>query len=272
MVLHLLSGTIIPSDHMATSSIPGFITKTQAAQRYKRDFRNIGKDMAVAFAMRDNELLRHLKLRTKDGEIREGTDVTPDKVVQLQKEGMLPTWYLDTIHFDSKYKYRRDNDDARADDDVPYQSRPLPIEDADIVGSDDDVAGGIALLTHPMILMQAKRIDDLEKDHTSDREVIATLRETLSLLNKHVKKEPVRPKGRRSDDITDKEDGKREATKPKQTTKTTQQSATHNSRKSSAPTTASAEKKLLKDNVKVQGKNAQNKKWYNTPISELLSR
>ena len=260
---------------MATSSIPGFITKTQAAQRYKRDFRNIGKDMAVAFAMRDDELLRHLKLRTKDGEIREGTDVTPDKVVQLQKEGMVPTWYLDTIHFDSKYKYRRDNDDARADDDdgvATYQSRPLPVEDADIVGSDDDVAGGIALLTHPMILMQAKRIDDLEKDHTSDREVIATLRETLNLLNKHVKKEPARPKGTRSHDSTNEKDAKREGTKPKQKAKTEKQTAKHNNRKSSASTTASAEKKLPKENVKVQEKNAQKKKWYNTPIKELLSR
>ena len=94
-----------------------------------------------------------------------------------------------------------------------------------------------------MIQMQAKRINDLEKDHKRDSEVIDVLKEALRLVSKEVQKEPAASEATRSDDTADDNDGETEAAKPNQKSKATKQST-----------------------------EPQSTKWYNRPIGELFSR
>ena len=181
---------------MATPPIPpGHITKSQAARRYKRAYRNIGKDLSAALAMRDEAFLQHCKLLTKDGKLREGIEVTPDVVLRLRDDGMNPTWMFVESFMDTRY--RQDRSPVSDQSDEVATGRTLPIKDAEVVEASDDNGSGddedattLALFKNPLLQMQArtisdqnKRIIELETDRTSDREVIATLREALALVS-----------------------------------------------------------------------------------------
>jgi len=78
---------------MDTSPIPGFITRKQASQRCKRAERTLQRNWSRAIELEDMAVLKHLKLRTEDGQITDGPEVTKDLIDRLKKRGQNPKWY-----------------------------------------------------------------------------------------------------------------------------------------------------------------------------------
>ena len=80
-------------DPMADLSLDGYLTKKQAEKQCGRHRRTISSDITGALARSDQELLALCRVRTKDGVIRKGTDLTPKTLRAMVKEGDNPTWY-----------------------------------------------------------------------------------------------------------------------------------------------------------------------------------
>ena len=78
---------------MDTSPIPGFITRKQASERCKRAERTLQRYWSRAIELENMAVLKHLKLRTEDGHITDGPQVTKDLIHSLKKGGQNPTWY-----------------------------------------------------------------------------------------------------------------------------------------------------------------------------------
>lgn len=81
----------------------GFITRSEAAASYNRAQRTLERDLDAALRMRDEEVLVHYYMVTKDGEIRPGREVTLKQVKQLTTDGMNPTWYVEARWLEELY-------------------------------------------------------------------------------------------------------------------------------------------------------------------------
>lgn len=94
---------------MSRSAIPGFVKKRSAAQQYRRSPRQITRDITIALEMRDESILSHLQIRTEDGGLIEGNDITPELIKQLRAEGRNPMWYLRKTWLEESYGLRGDD-------------------------------------------------------------------------------------------------------------------------------------------------------------------
>lgn len=81
----------------------GFVTRPEAAKLYNRSQRALERDLDVALAIRDDEMLEHFRLVTKDGQIRHANDVVTEDVKRLISEGMSPAWLVEESWLDAKY-------------------------------------------------------------------------------------------------------------------------------------------------------------------------
>lgn len=130
--------------------IPGFITRKQASERCRRSERTLQRYWSSAIERRETTILERLKLRTEDGEVVEGGDVTKELIDRLKKERRNPTWYVHATWVAKTYGMRLDDEKGEQDKNStvitpePVASSPLP-------------AG-----THVTLLEQ--RIRDLERD------------------------------------------------------------------------------------------------------------
>ena len=88
---------------MDTAPIPGFITRKQASERCKRAERTLQRYWSRAIESHDDSVLKSLKLRTEDGEVIEGKNVTKEKIDDLKKQGRNPTWYVHATWVERKY-------------------------------------------------------------------------------------------------------------------------------------------------------------------------
>lgn len=88
---------------MDNASIPGFITRKQASERCKRAERTLQRYWSKAIEHRDETVLKNLKLRTEDGDVIEGKDVTKEKIDDLKKQGKNPTWFVHATWVERKY-------------------------------------------------------------------------------------------------------------------------------------------------------------------------
>lgn len=79
---------------MQPTPIPGFITKKETAEQFQRSHRQVTRDLADAMKVQNPKVLDHCRLRTEDGETREGTEVTPELIDELRLSGRNPVWYL----------------------------------------------------------------------------------------------------------------------------------------------------------------------------------
>lgn len=88
---------------MDNAPIPGFITRKQASEHCKRAERTLQRYWSRAIEHSDESVLKNLKLRTEDGEVVEGKDVTKEKIDDLKKQGKNPTWFVHATWVERKY-------------------------------------------------------------------------------------------------------------------------------------------------------------------------
>lgn len=91
---------------MPSINISGFVKKRTASQRYKRSPRQLTRDITVALEMRDMAMLAHLRIRTEDGAVFEGTELTPEQIKSLRDEGQNPMWFLRTSWLEETFGHR----------------------------------------------------------------------------------------------------------------------------------------------------------------------
>ena len=94
---------------MDKSPINGFITRKHASERCKRAERTLQRYWSRAIEQADKSLLRNLKLRTEDGEIIDGPDVTKDLIESLKKSGRNPTWFVHATWVERTYGPRSED-------------------------------------------------------------------------------------------------------------------------------------------------------------------
>ena len=180
---------------MVDSPISGFVKRSEASKKFSISFRNFGKDLSKALALRDDEFLKHLKLRTKDGKVREGTTITPTLVIDLKNKGMVPTWFVETEWLKERYRKR-----SRGKPDEPVESiTEAKIIDAEVIEDydtaekppeDDDESEVLALLQNPIILLQSDKLamkDNRIAELEADRKL---LKDTIAALTEAVKQQP----------------------------------------------------------------------------------
>lgn len=88
---------------MDTSVIPGFITRKQASERCERAERTLQRYWSRAVGQQDRNVLQHLKLRTEDGKVLDGTDVTKQLIEKLKTGGQNPTWFVHALWVEKTY-------------------------------------------------------------------------------------------------------------------------------------------------------------------------
>jgi len=93
---------------MDTSPLPGFITRSQAAERCKRSERSLQRYWSKAIEQEVTDVLERLKLRTEDSEVFDGTAVTKKLIDQLKNNGRNPTWFVHATWAMKKYGPRID--------------------------------------------------------------------------------------------------------------------------------------------------------------------
>jgi len=81
----------------------GYVTRSEAPKKYNRSQRALERDLDVALAIQDQELLSYWKLITKDGVVRDGRDVTLEIVKELVANGMAPAWCVAQSFLEAKY-------------------------------------------------------------------------------------------------------------------------------------------------------------------------
>lgn len=72
----------------------GYISKADAALKFNRHSVTLSDDIIRALNNKDQEVLKLLKLVTKDKKERRATTLTVAKVKALKKQGMQPRWFL----------------------------------------------------------------------------------------------------------------------------------------------------------------------------------
>jgi len=79
---------------MADLTLDGYLTKRQAHQKLGRHRRTLTDDISKALATADQELLALCRIKTKDGLVQEGIELTTDRFKSIADKGLNPTWYL----------------------------------------------------------------------------------------------------------------------------------------------------------------------------------
>jgi len=152
---------------MDTSPIPGFITRKQASERCKCAERTLQRYWSRAIELADAEVLGRLKLRTEDGQVIEGPDVTKELIDQLKKGRKNPTWYVHADWVAKAYGPRLDTD---ATDKRRQVDGPVGDTDSQIPPAHDP----------QVISLRDERIRQLEQDKQD-------LREELKIKNEQIK-------------------------------------------------------------------------------------
>jgi hypothetical protein len=109
---------------MANSPLQGFITKKDVAERFDRSHRSLTRDLSAAVRSQDIDVLQNLRLRTDDGKIQEGTEVSLEMIQDMSNRGLTPTWYL--LESWVKERYGEDAQRHQTQDALPDRSQLSP--------------------------------------------------------------------------------------------------------------------------------------------------
>jgi len=151
---------------MDSSPIPGFITRKQAAEQCKRAERTLQRYWSRAMEQENREVLDHLKLRTEDGDVIEGPNVTKDRIEELKRQGQNPTWFAEAGWVGETYGPRAESpEEKRRLQDAGAPAEP-PVEPQHVAES-----GMVELIKEQL----AKREED-----------IAHLRDELKTKNEQI--------------------------------------------------------------------------------------
>lgn len=83
-----------------------YIGRKTAAEKYRRGERTLERDISQALKLRDEKFLTSLRLRTKDGQVLPGIEVTFEKIDELKNSGQVPTWEISETFLAEKYGLR----------------------------------------------------------------------------------------------------------------------------------------------------------------------
>ena len=89
-----------------SESNDNYIGRKAAAEKYRRGERTLERDISQALKVRNEKFLQHLRLRTKDGDLIPGTDVTFEKIDELKNSGQVPTWEIAEAYLMDRYGLR----------------------------------------------------------------------------------------------------------------------------------------------------------------------
>jgi len=83
-----------------------YIGRKAAAEKYRRGERTLERDISQALKVRNEKFLGCLRLRTKEGDLLPGTDVTFEKIDELKNSGQVPTWEIAESYLMKRYGLR----------------------------------------------------------------------------------------------------------------------------------------------------------------------
>jgi len=83
-----------------------YIGRKAAAEKYRRGERTLERDISQALKVSNEKFLKHLRLRTKDGDLLPGIDVTFQKIDELKNTGQVPTWEISEAYLMDRYGLR----------------------------------------------------------------------------------------------------------------------------------------------------------------------
>ncbi len=157
------------------SSLPsGFLTKKEACRRYKRSHRQLTRDLGAAMRASDERVLQNFRLRSEDGQSREGTEVSSDLISKLRLEGHNPMWYVRATWMEKTYGPRGEPRE---------ESAPQPSEEPA-----GDRGAPNAPDVHPDITqMYGKQMERIEEEN-------ARLRDELKIKNEQIRESNERQK------------------------------------------------------------------------------
>ncbi len=100
----------VPSGHPSypfmTEIEEPYIGRKAAAEKYRRGERTLERDISQALKLRDEEFLDDIRLRTKEGDLLPGNDVTFEKIDELKNSGQVPTWEIAESFLAQRYGLR----------------------------------------------------------------------------------------------------------------------------------------------------------------------
>ena len=160
---------------MDTALIPGFITRKQASERCKRAERTLQRYWSRAIELKDDTVLKSLKLRTEDGEVIEGKNVTKDIIDDLKKQGRNPTWYVHATWVERKYGPR-----------LEEKPKPTPTSQKEAGGGENDspTPPDASDSIMPMLREQIQKLEQDKQD----------LRDEMKIKNKQIEQANERDK------------------------------------------------------------------------------
>ena len=172
----------------------GFVTRPEAAKLYNRSQRALEHDLDVALAIRDDEILEHFKLVTKDGEVRQAADLMTDDVKQLVSQGMSPVWYVAETWLDAQYGRKGTSKPHKAKDDAGEKEAQSPEHQRSSQGRNERESGSRgepkAKTGSDHIDFLENQIEMLEREKQQERKrhdtIVAKLFEQLSVKDKQI--------------------------------------------------------------------------------------
>ena len=112
-----------------------YIGRKAAAEKYRRGERTLERDISQALKVRNDKFLDKIRLRTKDGDLLPGTDVTFEKIDELKNTGQVPTWEIAEAFLLDRYGLRSDEPQQRNQTQQPEQVSEKGSEETDQTGS-----------------------------------------------------------------------------------------------------------------------------------------
>lgn len=149
---------------MDNSPIPGFITRRQASELCQRSERTLQRYWSRAIEFEDSAVLKHLKLRTEDGDVIEGSEVSKQLIEDLKKSSKNPTWYVHAAWAENTYRPRTEEKPSKEKSDANGEAL---------------AKGELATTDNEVVALLKDRIERLEQDKQD-------LRDELTIKNEQI--------------------------------------------------------------------------------------
>ena len=148
-----------------------YIGRKRAAAEYRRGERTLERDISQALKVRNETFLTSLRLRTKDGKLIPGMEVTFEKIDKLKNAGQVPTWEIACSYLLAQYGLRSE-EPIKEEGSHAYQQKEAPLHNNQEPKPDSPSTGLPPLPRDPVeqaaILKALYR--DLHQDLQAERE------------------------------------------------------------------------------------------------------
>lgn len=162
---------------MPQSPIPGFATIKSASAIFKRSKRQLKRDLADAMLAADEDVLKHFKLLTQDGLMREGPEITNELIKKLRTDGKNPTWYVRLSWLQKRTIPRRP--EFQESEDAEPEGIAAPKSANESGGEEPQSAANSEI-----VILLKEQISDLKEDKTALRGQLSMFKEMFDTLEK----------------------------------------------------------------------------------------